>query len=270
MQQTLKHMGLYERLRASTLYDVYWSFADRTLIADRRKELAFYHGLLAGFRPGDLIFDVGANHGSKTSTFLSLGARVIAVEPDKLNQDILKEMFLKYRFNPKPVTIVGKAVSDSAGAETMWIDEPGSAKNTFNKKWVEILRADEERFGEKLAFPRSTRIETTTLEELFTIYGVPFFVKIDVEGYELPVLMGLKRPVPFLSFEINLPEFREEGLRCVERLSRVADDGEFNFTRDCRFGLEHEKWLGAGEFSRVLEECSEPSIEVIWRTSANR
>src|SRR6266436_503898 len=31
---------------------------------------------------GDLAFDIGANTGAKTAAFLSLGARVVAVEPN--------------------------------------------------------------------------------------------------------------------------------------------------------------------------------------------
>src|SRR5438034_244032 len=78
---------------------------------------------------------------------------------------------------------------------------------------------------------------------------------------------GMHRPVPYLSFEVNLPEFKPEGLECVELLGRVAADGEFNYTADCRNGLVLERWLKPGEFSRELGRCAEQSIEVFWRTS---
>jgi len=105
-------MGLYQRLRASPLYDFYWRIADRRIIDSRDSEVEFYRRLLKGFRKGDLVFDVGANHGRKTDVFLRLGARVIAIEPDEVNQQILEQKFHLYRFVRKPVTIVGKAVSD--------------------------------------------------------------------------------------------------------------------------------------------------------------
>lgn len=110
--------------------------------------MEFYRKLLNGFRSGDLIFDIGANHGSKVDFFLRLGARVVAVEPDEFNQGVLKRRFLDWRITPKPVTIVGKAVGDKVASQTMWIDAPGSAKNTLSSKWVETLRAYKERFGE--------------------------------------------------------------------------------------------------------------------------
>src|SRR5690242_6305151 len=98
----LKRIELYERVKASSLYDLYWSIADHKVIAQRSAEVSFYRQLLNGFSKRDLIFDVGANHGSKSDIFLRLGARVVAVEPDETNQSILRQKFLTYRLHPKP------------------------------------------------------------------------------------------------------------------------------------------------------------------------
>ena len=267
LQAILRRIGLYHRLKASPLYDLYWTMADRSLIDDRRRETHFYRNLLKGFRQGDLIFDIGAHTGSKTATFLRLGARVLAVEPDEVNQGILEEQFLRYRLARRPVAIVRKAVSDGNAIETMWVDEPGSAMNTLSPKWVETLRGDAGRFGHHLEFAHRKEVETTTLEQLIVTYGLPFFVKIDVAGYEQNVLRGMHRSVPYLSFEVNLPEFRPEGLRCVELLGRLTGDGEFNYAADCRRGLILQEWLGQHDFFEVLHRCADKSIEVFWKTS---
>lgn len=130
LQTLLRRVGLYERVKASRAYDFYWRLADKRIIDDRCREIEFYRKLLEGFQEGDLIFDVGANEGSKTDIFLKLGARVVAVEPDETNQEVLKHKFLRHRLVRKPVVIVGKAVSDRNTVQTLWIDAPGSAKNT--------------------------------------------------------------------------------------------------------------------------------------------
>jgi FkbM family methyltransferase len=267
VQSLLKRVGLYNRLKASCLYSLYWRMADSRIVTARYREVNFYRDLLEGFQDGDLIFDIGANYGQKTDIFLRVGARVLAVDPDEMNQEALRDKFLRYRLVKKPVIIVGKAVSDKCAVHTLWIDEPGSAKNTLSKKWVETLRRDEARFGHRLNFAQQKEVESISLEELMVTYGSPYFVKIDVEGHEPHVLRGLKRPVPYLSFEVNLPEFKQEGLECIELLGNIEADGKFNYVVDCGQGLILDRWLTLREFKEAFRSCSEPSLEVFWKTA---
>ncbi len=223
--------------------------------------------LLKGLKPGDLIIDIGANHGAKTGVFLRLGARVVAVDPDPLNQEILRQTFLSYRLTPQPVTIVAGAVSETRGVATFFMQQPGSAMNTLSNKWVDSLRSDPSRFGSDFQFSQSREINTLTLQDLVATYGEPAFVKIDVEGHELQVMRGLQRPVACLSFEVNLPQFRDEGKQCIDELRRVSERGTFNYAIDCERGLELQEWCSAEQFRRVLDECKDKSIEVFWRTA---
>lgn len=270
LQHTLKGLGLDQRLRASYIHDFYQATAHRRAMERRSREIEFYRGLLNGFRRGDLIFDVGANVGDKTDVFLRLGARTVAIEPNEACQEVLKAKFLRYRLAPKPVVVVAKAVSDKETVETIWIDGPESALNTLNPKWVTTIRDDPARFAtglDRLEFREHKEIQTITLEQLILTHGCPFFVKVDTEGYELNVLRGLLRPVPYVSFEVNLPEFRPEGLQCVELLGHLSADGQFNYTVDCH-RLVLQEWLKADAFLRILGQCMEKSIEVCWRSLA--
>jgi FkbM family methyltransferase len=270
VQTNLKRVGVYHRLRESRVSDLYWNIADKGRIDARHREIEFYRSLFNGFHRGGLIFDVGANDGRKTDVFVRLGARVLAVEPDEHNQQVIREKFLKLRLARKPVVIVGKAVSDKVTTETMWIDRAGSSLNTLSQKWVETLKGDKIRFkhtNSSLEFAQHRVIETTTLDDLIVAHGLPFFIKIDVEGYEAKVLNGLKYRVPLLSFEANLPEFRPEALECVALLERLSADGRFNYAAEGQQSLVLETWLDAGAFSQELEKCSLNTIEVFWKTS---
>lgn len=268
IKSMLQRAGLYHRLRASSVHELYWRMTGKKWILDREKQLDFYRRLLTGLRPGDVIFDVGANEGFKADLFLRLGARVIAIDPDEENQSILRERFAKFRLVRKPIEIVGKAVSDRSALETMWIDGPGSAVNTLSEKWATALKTNKARhaYGHcGLDFERQKTVQTITLEDLIALYGLPIFIKIDVEGYELNVIKGLQHPVPYLSFEVNLPEFKSEGLQCVEILGRIAGSGEFNYAVECEQGLALERWLKADEFMRVLAQVTYSAIEVFWK-----
>lgn len=265
IQTFLNRVGLYQRIKASRLYDLYWILMDRQLIERRREEVEFYRRTLKGLRKGDMIFDVGANQGYKTDIFLRLGAQVIAIEPDEQNQAVLEQRFSTYRLIKKPVVIVRSAVADRNGSQTMWIDEPGSAKNTLNPKWVETLRGDPRRFGKSLAFGGEKKIQTVTLEDLFVSHGRPFYIKIDVEGFEVSVLRGLQTSVPYISFEVNLPEFRSEAVECIELLEQVAANGQYSYSSDCSKGLALEGWLDKEDFLQVFDRCEDDCIEVYWK-----
>lgn len=262
---------LKSRLKSSFIRDAYWAVRHRDKLESRRQEVRFYESVLAGLERGDLVLDIGANVGAKTDVFLRLGARVVAVEPDDACSRSLEERFLEFRISPRPVTIVNRAVSISVGTAEMLIDGPGSAVNTMSPKWAESLKKNKATFAYAncgLEFKRTKLVETTTIDELIARHGIPFFVKIDVEGHELSALRGLHRPVPYLSFEVNLPEFRPEGLQCIGVLAELAHAGRFNYSSDCAQGLALKEWMPADDFSAVLERCSERSIEVFWKTAA--
>ena len=263
-QSLLRRVGLYERIKGSWLYDAYWRIVDPRLIDQRDSEIDFFRKILVGFRPNDLIFDIGANRGFKTLVFLKLGARVIAVDPDVSNQNTLTQRFLAYRVRKKPVVVVGKAVSDRNGHDTFWVSEPGFEMNTLSSKWAETLGEDSSRFGRTHKFTDKTEVETITVEDLISAYGRPFYIKIDVEGYERNVLKGLETPVPYVSFEVNLPDFRAEGEKCIARLHEIASDGVFNFLTTAG-GLKLQEWVCHDTFAGIFQTIRESSVEIFWR-----
>jgi FkbM family methyltransferase len=256
------------RLKSSVIRDVYWAVRHRDRLKCLREEVEFYRRVLVGFKTGDLIFDIGANEGAKTDVFVRLGARVLAVDPDDACSKYLGQRFMDLRMSPQ-VTIVTRAVSSTVGTAEMLIDGPGSAVNTMSAKWAESLKQNRDSFPYGhcgLEFTQAKVVKTTTIDELICEHGIPFFVKIDVEGHEVSVLRGLHRALPYLSFEVNLPEFRPEGLECIRLLADLAPAGRFNYTSDCGQGLALNEWTPATEFLAILERCGERSIEIFWKT----
>jgi FkbM family methyltransferase len=258
------------RLKSSSVRRLYWALAKRDVLASSKREEEFYRQLLVGFHPNDIIFDLGANEGAKTDTFLRIGARVVSVEPDTTCQGVLRDRFKGRLTRSDRFILVDKAASDKIGTERMWIDGPGSAVNTFSRKWAKHLMEHKESFKYThygMNFSESRLVGTTTISDLVRCHGLPFFIKIDVEGHELSVLHGMQLPVPFLSFEINLQALREEGIECVKLLQKLQPNGSFNYTPDCKSGLALSTWLDSQRFIELLSSCTQESIEVFWRSN---
>ncbi len=143
---------------------------------------------------GDLCYDIGANGGERTAVFLELGARVIAVEPQRACVEVLRKRFSK---SPE-VTIVHGAVGNYKGTVQLNLCSETTECATFSDDFMKA-------YGElsDLHWQQKEEVTMTTMDDLIETFGVPDFVKIDVEGYESKVLEGLHYSIPCISFEFN-------------------------------------------------------------------
>ena len=167
-----------------------------------------------------LVFDIGANVGDKAVVFRSLGAKVIAVEPQNACVEYLSKRFSA----DKHVIIISSAVGSSEGCGTIAIG-PAKGISSMSPVWLEaVSRAN--RFEH--IWNTSQNVNITTLCSLIDQYGVPDFIKIDVEGYESEVLRGLNKPIKALSFEFH-PEHLQDTKACITHLSALGEV-EFNYS----------------------------------------
>jgi FkbM family methyltransferase len=80
-----------------------------------------------------LCFDVGANVGEISKIFLSLGAHVVAVEPQDSCLKILKTL------KNEQLTVVPKALGEKDGQVTMMIADSVTL-SSLSKEWVEAVQ----------------------------------------------------------------------------------------------------------------------------------
>jgi hypothetical protein len=86
--------------------------------------------------------------------------------------------------------------------------------------------------GEQIEVPVST------LDAAIAQFGLPAFLKVDVEGAEPEVLGGLTRSLPAMSFE-----FAREVLNHVSAcLDRLGTLGSYRFSFSCGESLILEPW----------------------------
>ena len=166
--------------------------------------------------PGDLCFDVGAHVGNRVRSWVSLGAKVVAVEPQPQMLDVLRGF---YGDHPN-VVIAPIGLSDEPGSLTLHINTRNPTLTTFSREWVEGFTANPDL--RSAPWDASVEVEVRTLDSLIQEHGSPAFCKVDVEGFEDKVLDGLTEAIPALSFEA-FPLDVERSIRCVERLNGLGN-----------------------------------------------
>ena len=182
---------------------------------------------------GDLCIDVGANVGNRTSVFLTLGASVVAIEPLEKCQQILKLKF------GKSIHLVGKAVGAQVG-KMRFYEGNTSTLSTLSSEWKK--RVSDTRFVSETWRP-AREISVTTLQEIIAQHGVPQFIKIDVEGFEYEVLMGLHTAVPTISLEYTVPEMSDSLEQCLSLLHKLSREYKYNYSVGERMELCAAEWM---------------------------
>lgn len=138
---------------------------------------------------GGHILDVGANIGYTGTLFsqvITPGFQVYAFEPETKNIDSLREILNIYHLIGKVIPIQA-AVGAEKGTIELWHNESHHADhriltNTYKQSGValqEVSRVD------------LLSIDDFVKNELNN--AVVKFIKIDVQGYELPVCLGMKK-----------------------------------------------------------------------------
>ncbi|MBR9681647.1 MAG: FkbM family methyltransferase [Candidatus Altiarchaeota archaeon] len=188
-----------------------------------------------------LVFDVGANVGHMADIFLSIGARVVAVEPQKT---CIKKLQKKFKNNVN-MTVLANGVGEKKEKQRLNICNDSHAMSSFLKE-----DAPYRRMGD--SFTDGYDVEIITLDSLIENFGKPTFCKIDVEGFELLVLKGLSHRLDAFSFEITGSKLNA-ARDCVDYIVSKWD-AEFNFSWATDFKLKSKAWLGPSHIIAYLED----------------
>jgi FkbM family methyltransferase len=224
-----------------TVRNVYQRVFDREKFASRKQMLDFYAGFVSR---GDLVFDVGANIGEYSDMFLTLGARVVAVEPNPICCERLRMVAKR-----GGLLVENCAVGDADGTSSMHICSE-SGLSTLSSEWYQTVRASALHGHTQWAGVIDVRI--ATLDSLVAKYGEPNFVKIDVEGLEDRVLAGMSFQPQALSFEFHFQLLNLAGV-CLQNAA-LKDAYTFNYMVGTSPCFKLASWVSAGDLEQILAQ----------------
>jgi FkbM family methyltransferase len=127
----------------------------------------------------DLVYDIGAHIGQDSEFYLKKGFRVIVIEADPSLAAAIQA-----RLSPYPAerwVLLTEGIGAVSGKLPFYLNHTFSEWNSF--------REDHGTRGgqfEVIAIP------VRHISDVLAAYGVPYFMKLDVEGWELPLLQSLR------------------------------------------------------------------------------
>ena len=142
----------------------------------------------------DLLFDLGMHRGYDTKFYLDKGFRVIGLEANPEMVDSARATF-------------AQAISDSkliVVDRALWSVDNVSVPfflNPVKDDWSSAFKGWAEKGGHQTT---EICVRTITLGRLFEYYGIPYYIKCDVEGADeifVRQLVADRRRPPFVSIE---------------------------------------------------------------------
>jgi FkbM family methyltransferase len=160
-------------------------------------------GVISMLRPGDIVFDCGANVGDVTAQLIGSGAHIHAFEPDPVAFARLSDRFL----GAANVTLHNVAVATRDGDATLirasdFADDPTARTSRSTIVAGGHLMADH---GETTA-PVKTIDLPRLIRETVSQHGEIALLKLDIEGAELEILEALEQQDLFDAVRLTIVE----------------------------------------------------------------
>lgn len=209
----------------------YWNYSDWDYMLDN-----FYRSWMHPL-PG-LVFDIGAGIGRYTKAYHLLGAEVVAVEPIPTCSNTLKKLFKKV----PTVHVISAAISDTDGKQVVYEDIEPAVSSLYCDFCLVKFSTQQPK--------REICVDVLTIDSMIGRFGIPDFLKIDVEGWENRVLNGLSVPVSAVSFEFS-HELQVVAIEAIDKIESLARY-KYQFAADLTPRFSLPDWVSAQEMKDAI------------------
>ncbi|MCJ2134412.1 FkbM family methyltransferase [Methylobacterium sp. J-026] len=171
-----------------------------------------------------LVVDLGMNNGDDTAYYLRQGFRVVAVEANPTLVKAAERRFAA-EISARRLAVLNRAVWDEPGSVTFYVNADNDHWSSIDAGWA----------GREDSRVEAMPIETINLRDLCAAFGVPYYLKIDIEGADLTALC---------------------------QLDQLAERPAFVSVEDCRFGFDYISTLGAAGYTafKLSDQSIVPSL----------
>lgn len=158
----------------------------------------------------NLVYDVGFHNGDDTAFYLHRGFQVVAVEANPLLAAAGQQRFSD-AIDRGQLNLLNVGIAAQTGAADFWVHEGHSEWSSFIKD-----------FGCRGGGPcYAVSVQCLPLRDIFEQYGVPFYLKIDIEGHDEFCVADLDPE--------NAPNYVSVEFGPIENIDRLAAAGYDSF-----------------------------------------
>jgi FkbM family methyltransferase len=127
-----------------------------------------------------LVFDIGMHKGEDTAHYIKEGYNVLAVEANPVLADYCRKKFEK-EIKSNRLTILTAGIAEEAGVLPFYM-------NLYSSEWSSFDKAIGTRNNTSFEVVNVTCVRT---KSLFEEYGIPYYMKVDIEGYDYLTLKDI-------------------------------------------------------------------------------
>ena len=170
----------------------------------------------------DLIIDVGMHDGTDTAYYLAKGFQVVAVEANPALVAAAEERFAG-DIDQGRLTIIGAAIAETSGTAPMAIADDITIWSSTDPAFIRRNQGVQYRY---------VNVPTVPFSDVLAQHGVPYFLKVDIEGSDMLPIRALRqaqgRP-QFVSIESCVTAYKPEFEQVFDELAELWSLGYRSF-----------------------------------------